>query len=121
MRLLRGGQTDEAIRELQTARQEPRVQWRCLLYLGHSFKARNNWRLARRNFEEALQNVPAGEEAGRKEIYFQLASGCADAGDLEAAVNYGNELANLDFGYRDIGQLLDQWQARLNEAGPGSS
>ena len=114
VRLLRAGQTDEAIRELQAARGDPRVLWRSLLYLGHCFKSRNNWRLARRNFEEALANLPGGEDAARKEVYFQLAQGCAEAGDLRAAVDYGNELANLDFGYRDIGPLLDGWQARLS-------
>ncbi|HKB35387.1 MAG TPA: hypothetical protein VKD72_02970, partial [Gemmataceae bacterium] len=87
----------------------------CQLYLGHSFKTRNNWRLARRNFEEALQSVPTGEDQARRELFFQLAQGCADAGDLPDAINYGNELANLDFSYRDIGRLLDQWQTRLEQ------
>jgi tetratricopeptide (TPR) repeat protein len=115
VRLLRAGQVDEAIRELQAARSDPRLHWRCQLYLGHSFKTRNNWRLARRNFEEALQSVPTGEDQARRELFFQLAQGCADAGDLPDAINYGNELANLDFSYRDIGRLLDQWQTRLEQ------
>jgi Flp pilus assembly protein TadD len=116
IRLLRAGQIDEAIRELQTARSDPRHHWRALMYLGHCFKARNNWRLARRNFEEALQNVPPHEDAARKEIMFQLAQGCAEANDLASAVDIGHELANLDFAYRDIGRLLDEWQARLQKA-----
>ena len=66
VRLLRAGQIDEAIRELQAARSDPRHQWRSLLYLGHCFKSRNNWRLAQRNFEEALQQPAAGEDATRR-------------------------------------------------------
>src|SRR5262249_43697148 len=97
IRLLRAGQVDEAIRELQSARSDPRHLWRALMYLGHCFKSRNNWRLARRNFEESLQNMPAQEDAARKEVLFQLATGCADAGDLAAAVDLAHELANLDF------------------------
>jgi tetratricopeptide (TPR) repeat protein len=116
VRLLRAGQVDEAIRELQAARHDPRHLWRSLLYLGYCFKSRNNWRLAKRNFEEALQNLPANEEATRKEILFQLAQGSADDGDLAGAVDLAHELANLDFTYRDIGQLLDQWQTRLRQA-----
>jgi tetratricopeptide (TPR) repeat protein len=116
LRLLRAGQTDEAIMELQAARSDPRQRWRSLLYLGYCFKSRNNWRLAQRNFEEALQSLPPGEDAMRKELLFQLAQGNADAGDLSKAVDLAYELANLDFGYRDIGRLLDEWQQRLQKA-----
>lgn len=116
LRLLRAGNIDEAIRELQMARGDMRLKWRSLLYLGHCFKSRNNWRLAQRNFEEALQNLPAGETAARKEILFQLAQGLADAGELAKAIELGLELANLDFAYRDISRLLDDWQARQQKA-----
>jgi tetratricopeptide (TPR) repeat protein len=116
VRLLRAGQVDEAIRELQAARSDPRQHWRSLLYLAHCFKTRNNWRLAKRNFEECLQSLPSGEGATRKEVLFQLAQGSAEAGDLSAAVELAHELANLDFAYKDIGRLLDEWQTRLEQA-----
>jgi predicted Zn-dependent protease len=116
VRLLRGGQLDEAIRELQAARGDMRYRCQSLLYLGHCFKARNNWRLAQRNFEEALQHLPVSETARRRELLFELAQGCAEAGDLAHAIDLGMELANLDFGYRDINRLLDEWQARLHQA-----
>jgi tetratricopeptide (TPR) repeat protein len=117
VRLLRGGLIDEAIHELQLARNDQRCRWQAVLHLGHCFKARNNWKLAQRNFEEALQLLPpAGETTKRKEVLFLLAHGCAESGDLAHAVDLGNELANLDFGYRDIGRLLDDWQARLDKA-----
>ena len=87
-----------------------------MLYLGYCFKSRKNWRLAQRNFEEALQNLPSGEEEFRKELLFLLAEGTAESGDLARAVEFGYELANLDFGYRDIGKLLDEWQTRLQQA-----
>lgn len=116
IRLLRAGQVDEAIRELQAARADPRLHWRALLYLGYSFKSRNNWRLAQRNFEEALHQLPPGEDSSRKEILFQLAQGLAEAGELARAVDLGCELANLDFSYRDIGRLLDEWQSKLQKA-----
>jgi tetratricopeptide (TPR) repeat protein len=116
IRLLRAGQVEAAILELQAARTDPRQRWRALFYLGHCFKSRNNWRLAERNFEEALQNVPVEDEASRKELLFQLAHGCAETGDLAKAVDLAYELANMDFGYRDIGRLLDEWQTRLQKA-----
>jgi tetratricopeptide (TPR) repeat protein len=116
VRLLRAGQVDEAIRELQAARSDPRQHWRSLMYLAYCFKTRNNWRLAKRNFEECLQHLPAGEATTRKEVLFQLAQGSAEAGDLAAAVELAHELANLDFAYKDIGRLLDEWQSRLEQA-----
>lgn len=123
VRLLRAQRVDEAIIELQAARTEPRYQWRALFFLGFCFNQRSNWRLAQRNFEEALQHLPAGEENTRKEILFQLASGAADNGDLAKAIDVGNDLANIDFAYRNINQLLDTWQQNLDGSrsspGPG--
>jgi tetratricopeptide (TPR) repeat protein len=116
--LLRLGQTEEAIRELQAARVDPRQQWRALLYLGYGFKARNNWRLAQRNFEEALKLLPASEAGTRKELLYELAQGHAAAGNLEQALEVAYELANLDFGYRGIGQQVEEWQTRLQQTGP---
>jgi tetratricopeptide (TPR) repeat protein len=116
VRLFRAGQIDEAIKELQAARADPRHRWQSLLALGRCFKARNNWRLAQRNFEEALRYLPAGEKDSRKDILFELAVGQAEAGDLPRAVDVATELANIDFGYRDIGQKLDEWQAALQQA-----
>lgn len=113
VRLLQTGQVDEAIRELQALRTDPRHRGKVLVYLGFCFQNRNNWRLAQRNFEEALGHLGAGDEALRKEILFQLARGYATEGDLNRAIDLGCELANLDFSYKDIGKLLDEWNAGL--------
>lgn len=116
IRLLQAGQLDGAIQELQASRTDPRLHWKAVMYLGFCFKTRNNWRLAQRNFEEALKEIPIGETTRRKEILYQLAQGTAAAGDLPAAIEWACELANEDFAYKNIGQLLDQWQNRLQGA-----
>jgi tetratricopeptide (TPR) repeat protein len=115
VRLFHLGQSDEAIKELQTSRADPRFRWQSLYFLGRSFKARNNWRLALRNLEDALKEMPAGETEQRKDLLYELAGACADAGDFPRAVEVGHELANLDFGYRDIAQLLEEWETRLDK------
>ena len=86
------------------------------MYLGFCFKGRHNWRLAQRNFEEAMKHLSATEEASRKEVLYQLAQGCADNGDLPQAIDFAHELANLDFGYRGISKLIDEWQEKLQKA-----
>lgn len=116
IRLLKAGQIEEAITELQQVRKDQRHLGRAAMYLGFAFKGRNNWRLAQRNFDEALKHLPHSSDADRKEVLFQLAQGHAEAGDLTQAVELGHELANLDFGYRKIGELLDEWQSRLQRA-----
>ncbi len=121
VRLLRAGQVDEAISEFQEARGDGRLRWKALLQLGHCFKARNNLTLALRNWEEALRNLPGGEEGSRKELLFHVAQGHAEAGDLARAVEVGLDLANLDFAYRGIGRLLEEWQARVAKSAPVKS
>jgi Flp pilus assembly protein TadD len=116
IRLLKADLLDEAIAELQQARKDERVRWKAGLYLGLCFKKRNNWRLAERNFQEALTAVPAGEEAGKKELLYQLATGSAESGDLPRALDLGHELANLDFAFKGIGKLIDEWHDRLQNA-----
>lgn len=115
-RLLRAELIDEAINELQLARRDEKYKWKAAMLLGVCFKRRNNWRLAQRNFEEALAAVPGSDEAARKELLYQLASGCAENGDLPRALDLGHELANLDFGFKNIGKLLDEWNDRLQSA-----
>jgi tetratricopeptide (TPR) repeat protein len=113
VRLLRANQTDEAIRLLQTVRNDPRHHGKALFYLGFCFKSRNNWRLAQRNFEEAMTYLGNDDQGLRKDALYQLAVGCADAGDLQKAVDFACELANVDYGYKDISQLLDTWQTKV--------
>ncbi len=117
IRMLRAGHSDEAITQLQQARKDPRSRWKALLYLGYCFKSKNNWPLAKRNFEEAMQGLPQEEDASRMELFFQLAQGAAEAKDWVTAIELGNELANLDFSYRDIGKLLDDWHGKLEQSG----
>lgn len=112
LRLYRAGQVEEAIGELQGLRGDGRYGWRALMYLGLCFKARSNWRLAQRNFEEALSKAPEGEPQSRKEILFQLAQGHAEAEDFDKALAFAQDLVALDPRFRDIGRLAAEWKAR---------
>ena len=115
IRLLRLGQIDEAIRELQNLRTDARYAGKAAYHLGHCFKARHNVRLAQRNFEEALQHLTPADGETRKETLYYLAQTCAEAGDLARAVDLASDLAHEDYSFRDIGRLLDEWQTKLTQ------
>ncbi len=115
-KLLKADLVEDAISELQLARRDEKLKGRAAMYLGACFRKRNNWRLAQRNFEDALQALPAADEPARKEVLFQLATGSADANELQRALDLGHELANLDYNYKSIGKMLDDWQEKLLRA-----
>ncbi len=115
LRLLRIGQFDEAIKELQTVRNDPRHHGKALFYLGLCFKSRNNWRLAQRNLEEALQHLKTSDDFLRKEATFLLASGLAETGETDRAIELGCELANIDYSYKNIGELVETWQRKIKK------
>ncbi len=116
LRLYKLDKLDEAIAELQQARKDDKLKGQVAMLLGQCFRKRNNWRLAQRNFEEALAALTApSEEPARKEVLFQLATGAAEHGDLPRAVELGHELANIDFGYKNISTLLDEWDEKVRE------
>ena len=116
IRLVKADLTDEAISSLQQAKKDEKLRWKAQLHLGRCFKKRTNWKLAQRNFEEALTVLPEGEEAGKKELLYQLATGLAENNDLPRAIDLGHELANLDYGFKSIGKLIDEWNDRLQNA-----
>lgn len=110
-KLMKAEQLDAAIAELQQVRKDEKLKGKAALFLGACFRKRNNWRLAQRNYEEALTALPATDEPARKEVLYQLAVGSADHGDTERALDLGHELASMDFAYKGIGDLLDKWEA----------
>jgi tetratricopeptide (TPR) repeat protein len=117
VRLMKLDKLDEAIGELQMVRRDDKLKGQAAMYLGVCFRKRNNWRLAQRNFEEALATLTGPhDEQARKEVLYQLATGAAENGELPRAVELGNELANIDFGYKGISKLLDEWDVKAQEA-----
>ncbi len=111
LRLLRLDQLDEAIAELQLVRRDEKLKGQAAMYLGLGFRKRNNFKLAQRNFDEALTTLTTpADEPHRKEVLFQLATLAAEQGQYPRAIELAHELANIDFGFKGISTLLDQWE-----------
>ena len=81
--------------------------WRyCVDAVAAKFLEGRGWRVP------ALDAFPTGDDLLRKEAMFILAAGFAEAGELDRAIDLGCELANLDYNYKNIGGLLEAWQAK---------
>jgi tetratricopeptide (TPR) repeat protein len=75
IRLLKGGQFDEALAAFEAVKADERYRWRALVYAGYCQLNRNQRPLAIRLFEEALPLVPSSETATRQALLSLLASG----------------------------------------------
>lgn len=101
-RLFHLGQLDEAIEELQAVlRGAPGAidnegRTRAFLALGHCFLARRSYQQAQRYFQEALECLPAAQEAARRDILARLADAASQAGDRARSAALTQELARLD-------------------------
>jgi tetratricopeptide (TPR) repeat protein len=116
VRLARAGLYDQAITELQQARQDPRHRVNVLLWLGHCFAARRLHRLAQRHYQEALellQQSGARDDERVKELYYLLGRTYEEMQDLPQALRCYEEVAALDFAYRDVAQRLTRIQTEL--------
>jgi hypothetical protein len=51
-------------------------------------------------------------------VLFHLAQGHAEACVLPEAIELALELANLDYAYRNIGRLLEEWQTARKGMAP---
>lgn len=111
-RYLKLSQPDEAIKVLQQARNDPRIKWQALCWLGVAFWRKKNYPLAEKNLAEAAMILPDGNEDAKKEVFYYRGRVAEDRGERMAAVDYFNEIAAIDFGYRDVSKRLDELNAQ---------
>jgi len=100
------GEYSEAIKLFQMAKNEPRRKSACLLALGQCFQHIKQLRLAMNHFELALAEIPERDVENRKVALYNTGRLAIVLKDKETANKYLTELAQLDFGYRDVSDLL---------------
>jgi tetratricopeptide (TPR) repeat protein len=106
-RQLKFGELDEAIKSLQKGRQDSANKWRALLYLGVAFWRKKNFVLAEKNLADSLDAVGNVNEEGRKEILYYRGRVAHDAQDSNRALGFFNEIAAIDYGYKDVAKRID--------------
>jgi tetratricopeptide (TPR) repeat protein len=116
------GDWNEAIKQFQLARNDPRRKGLCLLALGQCFQQVKQYRLARSSYEAATKEIPDRDAENKKKSLYQLGRLLIFLKELDAAEQVLTHLAALDFTYRDVSDLLDKI-GRMREGddsgGPG--
>ena len=121
LRLKKAGQYNDAIKCFQAAAGDPKKKAAVHMDLGECFQYIKQYKLAMTNYEASIAAVNPRDVDQRKLVLYRagkLALGLTEkylaANDpqhkeeLARAENYLNELAGLEFGYKDVPQLLDK-------------
>ncbi len=114
VRLAKAGLYDQAIPELQKGQNSPARKTEALIWLGRSFHAKKQLRLAKKKYEEALDGLNAADQKGFLELHYLIGRACDDMGDKPAASQHYEEVISIDYGYRDAAARLDA----VNDGGP---
>ncbi len=121
MRLKRAGEFGEAIKCFQAASGDVKRKASVHMELGECFQYIKQYKLAMDNYEKALEATADRDADQRKLALYRagkLALGLAEkymaANQPEGKQQFAraeehlNELAGIEFGYRDVAQLLDK-------------
>ncbi|MBX9789354.1 MAG: tetratricopeptide repeat protein [Pirellulales bacterium] len=109
-RLKTAGMYKEAIPLFQAAQSDAGRRGEVLLHLGDCFVQIKQYPLAMRSYEAAVE-ATAGDldvERRKKALYMAGKIAMLALKDLAKADNYLNEVAGLDFAYKDVADLLDK-------------
>jgi tetratricopeptide (TPR) repeat protein len=121
VRLKRAKNYKEAIKLFQESlRGDTKRKGTILLDLGDCFQAIKQYKLALSNFESAVTEIPEREVEARKSALYRVGKLAAFLRNFDLAEKYLSELAGLDFGYKDVSELLDKL-SRLREDGESPS
>ncbi|MDZ7619293.1 MAG: tetratricopeptide repeat protein [Patescibacteria group bacterium] len=112
------GRHNDAIKQFQLSRTDPRRKGVCMLCLGQCFQKIKQNQLAINHYEMAIKEIPDRDAENKKTALYLAGKIALQAGDLETAEKHLTTLAGLDFTYRDVSALLDTIaKTRENNAG----
>ncbi len=101
-------QYNEAIRELQLSRNDPRRKGVSILALGKCFQQIEQLRMALNHFILAADEIPERDINNRKEALRLAGKVALTLGETDVAEKQLSILAAMDFSYKDVAALLDK-------------
>lgn len=96
----------EAIPELQKARQNPNVRLRAMMLLGKCFTSRSMFDLAAKALADAASEITAMDSL-KKEITYSLALVYEQMDQKEKALECLKQIYEVDYGYRDVAARVE--------------
>ena len=111
------GDYKQAIAQFQSARNDPRRRGMCLLALGECFQQIGQGRLAMDHYNQAVAEIPDREIDNKKLALYRAGWLALRLKDQAAARKHLTALANLDFAYKDVADLLDKTEELDQDSG----
>lgn len=102
------GKWNEAIQQFQQARNDPKQHGLCQLELGKCFQQIKQYKLASDHYGNAVREISDQDDKNKKDALYHAAKLELGLKNYEGAEQYATNLAAMDFGYKDIGALLDK-------------
>jgi len=99
-------QYNEAIKEFQQAKNDPRRKGLCMLALGKCFQHIKQYRLAASHYQAAVEEIPDRDAENKKDALYRAGKLALALKDVDAADRNLAELAGMQFDYRDVSDLL---------------
>lgn len=100
------GNWQEAIPELQKARQNPNVRMRAMSLLGQCFTARGMLDLAAKTLADAAAELMV-MDAVKKDVIYNLGLVYEKMGNADKSVDCMKQIYEVDYGYRDVAKRVE--------------
>tara|TARA_R110002096_G_scaffold4501_3_gene21048 strand:- start:736 stop:2172 length:1437 start_codon:yes stop_codon:yes gene_type:complete len=104
--LFEAGELKDAIPQLQRAQSSPNLRTKAMLLLGKCYEGRNMNDLAIDQFQKAAAELQIMDDT-KKELLYSLGQIHQKVGDKAAALECMKEIYAVDYGYRDVADLVE--------------
>ena len=108
LRLKRAGKFREAIQSFQQSRDDVKRKADSQLHLGECFQKIEQFRLAMASYEAAIAATPDVKSDLHKLARYRAGVLAMGMGELDKAEKHLTQIAETDFGYRDVADRLDK-------------